>query len=351
MKATGKALAADAEAAVIPDPSLSSLQIRPDAGQPVLSAQQSRFNALVQDVANWRAALADWKERFERLHQAVEPLRREFHAAWRDWVLALEDASHHPELTRREQAQLVELMRDAASALLQVDGDDAIAELAKPPQDEPPPAQPRPQVAAAEASDEDLQHLADDWERHAAAAAAQRAEWAARRRSAAALRRSKQAAQEVSQSLRDVYRRLASAVHPDREPDADVRARKTALMQQANEAYAAGNLLALMELQLQAEELDAAHLAAVDQRRLGHFVTILQEQLADLQAEVRRLEGDFRAAVGAPPGHGLQPRKADRLISQEAQALRGEVELLRRQIKGLGDVEAMKDWLRAQRRG
>jgi chromosome segregation ATPase len=335
----------------MPDTSLSSLQIHPAAGQPVLSAQQSQFNALVQDVATWRATLADWKERFERLHQVVEPLRREFHAAWRDWVLALENASHHPELTRGEQAQLVELMRDAASALVQVGEDDTIAELAKPLQDEPASAQPTPPDSATEASDEDLQHLADDWERQAAAAAARRAEWAAKRRSAAALRRSKQAAQEVSQSLRDVYRRLASAVHPDREPDADVRARKTALMQQANEAYAAGNLLALMELQLQAEELDAAHLANVDQRRLAHFVTILQGQLADLQSEVRRLEADFRAAVGAPPGHGLQPRKADRLISQEAQALRGELEMLRRQVKALADVEATKDWLRAQRRG
>lgn len=351
MKAKGKALAADAEAAVIPETSLSSLQIRPAAGQPVLSAQQSQFNTLVQDVATWRAALADWKERFDRLHQTVEPLRREFHAAWRDWVLALENASHHPELTRGEQAQLVELMRDAASALLQVDEDATIANLVKPPRDEPPSPQPTPPDTAPEARDEDLQHLAEAWEHQAAAAAAQRAEWAARRRSAAALRRSKQAAQEVSQSLRDVYRRLASAVHPDREADPDVRARKTALMQQANEAYAAGNLLALMELQLQAEELDAAHLATVDPRRLGHFVTILQEQLADLQAEVRRLEADFRAAVGAPPGHGLQPRKADRLISAEAQALRGELGLLRRQVKALADIEATKDWLRAQRRG
>lgn len=335
----------------MPDPALSSLQIRPDAGQPVLSAQQTRFNALVQEVATWRATLAEWKERHERLHQTVEPLRRAFHAAWRDWVLALEEASHHPDLTRAEQAQLVELMREAASALLRVDEDAAVAEPAKAPQDEPAAAPAAPGDAATGASDEDLQHLADDWERQAAAAAAHRAERAKQRRASASLRRSKQAGQEVSQSLRDVFRRLASAVHPDREPDTDVRARKTALMQQANEAYAAGNLLALLELQLQAEELDAAHLAAVDQRRLGHFVTLLQGQLAELQAEVRRFEADFRAAVGAPPGFGLQPRKADRLISSEAQALRGELALLRRQAKALGDVAATRDWLRAQRRG
>ncbi len=36
---------------------------------------------------------------------------------------------------------------------------------------------------------------------------------------------------EASQSVRDVFRRLAGALHPDREPDAGERARKTALMQ------------------------------------------------------------------------------------------------------------------------
>lgn len=340
-----------AKGARVPDTSYASLRLHPDAGRPVLSAQQSQFNALVQDVASWRASLADWKERFDRLHQAVEPLRRELHAAWRDWVLALDNASHHPDLTRAEQAQLAELMREAAAALLQVDEDDELAALAGQQEDDAPIAQPAPQPAAGEVADDNLEHLAEDWERQAAAAAAQRAEWAAKRRSAAALKRSKQATQAVSHSLRDVYRRLASVLHPDREADASVRARKTALMQQANDAYAAGNLLALLELQLQAEEVDAAHLTGVDQRRLAHFVTLLQGQLADLQAEVRRLESDFRAAVGAAPGQGLQPRKADRLISSEAQALRGELLLLRRQVKELSDVEATREWLRAQRKG
>ncbi|MCD6078041.1 MAG: DnaJ protein [Ramlibacter sp.] len=335
----------------MPDTSLSSLQIPSDAGELALSAPQSRFNALVQDVATWRAALANWKERFDRLHQTVEPLRREFHAAWRAWVLALENASHHPELTRGERARLVELMREAASALLQVDEDEAIAELAGRQGDDEVSPQPVPPETLVEAHEEDLQHLAEDWERQAAAAAAQRDEWAAKRRAAATLKRSKQAKQEVSHSLRDVYRRLASAVHPDREADAEVRAHKTALMQQANEAYAQGNLLALLELQLQAEELDAAHLVAVDQRRLAHFIAILQEQLADLQSEVRRLEADFRAAVGAPPGHGLQPRKAERMISAEAQALRADLVVLRRQVQWLTDVETTREWLREQRRG
>jgi hypothetical protein len=121
-------------------------------------------------------------------------------------------------------------------------------------------------------------------------------------------------------------------------------------MQQANQAYAEGNLLALLELQLEAEQVDAAHAAAADQRRLEHYVTVLQEQLADLQSETRRLEAGFRAAAGVAPGAGLQPRKADRLVSSEVQRLRGEVLLMRRHAKLLLDVESTKRWLREERK-
>ena len=44
-------------------------------------------------------------------------------------------------------------------------------------------------------------------------------------------------ADETSLSIREVYRKLVSALHPDREPDPQERARKTALMQRVNQAY------------------------------------------------------------------------------------------------------------------
>jgi hypothetical protein len=117
-------------------------------------------------------------------------------------------------------------------------------------------------------------------------------------------------------------------------------------MQQANQAHAEGNLLALLELQLEADQVDAAHVAAANQQRLGHYILTLQEQLADMQAETRRLEAGFRAATGVAPGTGMQPRKADRLISSEAQRLRGELLRLRAQAKVLQDLDETKRWLR-----
>lgn len=327
------------------------LQIEPDAADPVLAQQQARFNALVRDVALWRASLADWKDRTARYQEAVEPVRRELHAAWRQWVFALDEASLQAGLARGEREQLGELLREAATALLAVEPDAEIAAVASRHGDDGPTVRARQEDAGPVAGDEQfLEDPAHDWERQAAAAAAERAQRAAQRRAAAATKRDRQAAQEASQSVRDVYRRLASALHPDREPDAQERERKTALMQQANQAYAEANLLALLELQLQAEQVDAAHAAAADRRRLQHYVTVLQEQLADLQSETRRLEAAFRASAGIAPGAGLQPRKADRVISSEVQRLRGELPLLRRQIRSLSDAEAVKRWLREQRK-
>lgn len=330
-------------------PALQPLQIQPHSADPALAQHQTRFNSLVRDVALWRAALGEWKARIARYRQAVEPVHGELHAAWRQWVFALDQASLQPEFTRAERAQLEEQLRDAARALLDVGDDDGIAAVLSRHEEESPPVQSRQEDA--DAPDEELQEdLAQAWERQAARAADQREERAARRREAAASKRRKQATQEVSHSVRDVYRRLASALHPDRERDGQQRERKTALMQQANEAYADGNLLALLELQLQAEQVDAGHLAVADQRRLRHYAAVLQEQLAQLQSETRRLEAEFRSAAGVAPGSGLQPRKADRLISSQAQRLRGELQLLRRQIKSLLDVEATKLWLREQRK-
>jgi hypothetical protein len=328
-----------------------SLLILPDSADRVLAQEQARFNTLVQELAHWRAALADWQDRMARYAQRVEPVRRELHAAWRQWVLALDHASLQPGLSRAEREQVAELLRDAATALLEVEGDDAEIAQVVSRHEASSAAQSRREDAKQITSDEPPQPVVEqEWEQQAAAAAARRAEWAAKRRSATAAKRRQEAAQEVSQSLRDVYRRLASALHPDREPDVRQRQRKTALMQQANQAYEQGNLLALLELQLQAEEVDAAHLAGVDQRRLRHYVTVLQEQLADLQSETRRLENEFRAAVGVAPGSGLQPRKADRLISSETQRLRGELLLLRRQAQSLRNIDATRTWLRELRK-
>lgn len=343
------------------DPSLP--QLHPDSPDPAdaAGAEQARFDALVREVASWRAALGEWNDRIARYHQALDPIRHELGAAWRQWVLALDEAALQPGLSRGERQQLGEWIEEAARPLLAMQHDPELAAILA--RHAPPASETRAPAEDGSRDDETLLDSAeDDWEWQAAAAEALRAERAAQRREAAAAKRRGQpghgaspqaqtdSPQTPAQSVREVYRRLASLLHPDREQDASRREHKTALMQQANRAYAEDNLLGLLELQWQAGPVDAARRTAADAQRLRHQVSALQAQSAQLQAEVRRLEAGFREATGLAPGWGLQARKADRLISSQAQELRGALASLRRQTLLVADTDLLKTWLREQRR-
>lgn len=126
-----------------------------------------------------------------------------------------------------------------------------------------------------------------------------------------------QATRQVSQSLRDVFRKLVSALHPDREPDAAERARKNELMQRVNRAYEANDLLTLLGLQLEIDQIDAAHLSSLTPQRLAQYTQILREQLASLQAELAHAMQPFLMATGGRVNSSLTPDDIDRQLSAD----------------------------------
>ena len=93
----------------------------------------------------------------------------------------------------------------------------------------------------------------------------------------------------LTQSLREIYRKLASSLHPDREPDVEVRAQKTELMQRINIAYQNKDLLALLTLQMEVEQISAGSLGDVSEPRLAQYNQILREQLDTLKAQQQAL--------------------------------------------------------------
>lgn len=114
-------------------------------------------------------------------------------------------------------------------------------------------------------------------------------------------------AQQLSLSIKEVFRKLVSALHPDRESDPEERKRKTALMQRVNQAYDKKNLLLLLELQLELEHIDQATLDNITDDRLKHFNKILKEQLAELDQEIFYTEDMFMAQFGYDPYDRLSP--------------------------------------------
>ncbi len=170
-------------------------------------------------------------------------------------------------------------------------------------------------------------------------AADARARQTAKGRQAEAARQQQDAAaQQASQSVREIFRKLASALHPDREPDPAERARKTQLMQQANQAYARNDLLTLLSMQLDIEQIDSQHLADLPDARLLHYNQVLREQLQALQQEV----SDFALPFLMPMGLGSGPRQPGPATVEAA--LTQDIALLQRNLSGIqSDTARLRD--------
>ena len=92
--------------------------------------------------------------------------------------------------------------------------------------------------------------------------------------------------QDAQGALRTIYRQLVSALHPDREPDALERARKTELMGQVNAAYERRDLMALLMLQLRCEQIDASAISRLTTEKMAALTLLLKEQAAVLEKDV-----------------------------------------------------------------
>jgi hypothetical protein len=346
------------------------LQIVPSGAEP-LTRDQKRFNALIQQIERARETLQAWQDGLAQYRQShlevLVPLQKKLMTELRRWAIALDSASERGRWTRREQELLAEMLVGVASELLEGQDDPQVSAIftrhAGMDLEEARQAGLRAMQELAEAaglefdelgeiaSEEDLfRRLEQDDAQREAAHAQRRAEAAGSRKTSAARQRREAEAQRVNQSLREVFRKLASALHPDREPDPARRAAKTELMAQVNDAYAREDLLSLLQLQLRIEQIDADHLANVDAVRLKHYNKVLAEQLSELRMQVESYELEFAMDFGLVPGARLDPRRLGKELEASAARLRGHLAQVRAEADRFGDAVFVKRWLKEQRR-
>jgi hypothetical protein len=338
--------------------------------------QQKRFNSLIRRIEEARRTLAAWPAAVATYRQAyaqvLEPLLDARDDADKRLAFALDALLEQRGWTKTERETLSMLVCDAAGALLQDgDADPALKALFDKHADVDFDTEQQESLHAMTAMAElmtgldlgeagDIRSEADLFERvrqgfveqDAAEQAARDAEAAprpARRKSAAQLKREAEA-QQATQSVREIYRKLASALHPDRETDPAQREAKTALMQKANQAYQAGDLLTLLELQLQIEQIDADHAIQASPQRLKHYIKVLAEQLDELQAELLHAQAAFGAEFGLHPGLVTQPQQLVALAQRQARELRADVARVEEELDLLRDKATTKRWLKAERR-
>ena len=316
--------------------------LRVPAGATPLSKAQKEFNRLTQSVAELRAHVAAWQAASDVHAQrhAVElaPQLRRLRDTQRDAVLWIDTFLQHPpageKLGRKPRAKLDAMLRLLARAVLE-HGPDAEVEAVH----DRYSLHPHTDVQQDEA-----ELVAATFE----AAEPEAEPEPPHGRAAKARARDEKALKDASQSVREVYRRLARELHPDREPDAARRERKTALMARANRAYEADDLMTLLTLQLELEQIDADGIAALPDVRLRHYNRVLKEQQATLEGELALLQMPACAVMGdAPPGLlRWAPQLLDRAFAHDLESVRGVQKALAHDLDLLRDARTRPHFLR-----
>lgn len=356
-----------------------TVRIAPSTGQAPLTAAQKRFNTLIRQIgqkrerlAAWEAAVPPYQAKYTR---ELLPLADAMDALQGELVLALDRASEHTALSKTDRRTVAELIAGLARDLLESRDDADLKAIynkhSRSDYDREEADELANMKLAMEAMlgidlgdaidaaspDELLRHaqaqLDERWAQRDAAREARDARRARRKKSdKQQAREAQQAAAEkqVSQSIREVYRKLASALHPDRETDPQEKARKTALMQRANEAYGKNNLLQLLELQLELEHINQSAIDDLGDERLTHYNAVLKGQLGELEREILEVEGRFRAQFGIAPFVPVAPTTVLRDLGREIVAAQQAMVDMRRDVQMVGEVKTLKLWLKEMKR-
>lgn len=330
---------------------------------------RKRFDSLVKRLERARAQLHAWQDALlrweQRFHEQVDPLLQERDAAQIQLLRELDAAHATYKLSKRDRADLSELICELAALLIRDGDNDGLKAI----YDRHSPLGFDQDLAESEAlltsvigeefglTEEEMAHIhspealyAQIQERQHAqqAHAAGRAQQRDKRRRAGA-GKAAQVAADPQQTRRALYRNLVAALHPDREPDPQQRERKTALMQRLNQAYQNDDLLALLELQLEIGQLDQAGIAAMAEERIRDYNDLFAAQLRQVEQTLAGLVDDFMGRYGLQDERAPQPQRLDALLAQIKRQVQEEIRSCADDRAAARQADTLKQWLKRER--
>ena len=360
-------------------PNRNTVSIATHADQAALSKGQKAFNTLIKQIENKRTRLAAWESAMPPYHQKYlsdwVPLMESSADLRIKLVVCLDGAYDQKGFTKTERRTIAGIITDLAGELVaarqdaemkriynrysQSDYDREEAANLKGVQDmledtlgldlgeELDVSSPDEFFARAQ---EKIQERQAEFDAERQAHEDRRAKRAKSAKQLAQEARQQTQQRQLSQSIREVYRKLVSALHPDRETDPTERARKTALMQRVNQAYDKNNLLQLLELQLELEHIDQFALNNISDDRLKHYNKILKDQLAELDQEILHVEDQFRAQYGLSPFVDLSPSTILRDLVRDVVTMQQANRDIEHDLELFNDIKMIKLWLKAVQR-
>jgi hypothetical protein len=355
-----------------------SVGIAPEHNKPTLSKGQKTFNTLIKQIEKRRASLNAWEEFAPVFQQKyvneLLPLTQKMQRLRAQMARLLDEQSNQKRITHTERRTLSAVIVDLAARCLEEEDSDELKTLynrhSRSNYDDVRASELDEMksmletVLGVELDDIDMNspdevldrlqaHIEQDDAAQAAEHQAHQAQSATKKKTAKQLaaetRREEEEAQ-LSGSIREVYRKLASALHPDRESDPEERKRKTALMQRVNEAYSKNNLLRLLELQLELEHIDQNALDNLSEDRLKHYNKILKEQVSELDDEIMFVEMAFKERYGLDPMASITPKKVIYGLTEDFFMLQEQIRSLEYDLVEFQDLGTLKAWLKIRRR-
>jgi hypothetical protein len=331
------------------------------------SRARKQFNTLIRKLDAMRSRLAAWKEAIPAIMNQAErefqPLVQAYAAHQKAMVLQLDQMYEHKSMGKRDRTKLADLICSIAFELLEDSDDAELKEIYNRHSGEDFDADAAEEDAALKAMMEDILGvpMEDDIDLRSpeavleALAAREQEQQAARttrpKRAATLAREQRQAAEEdkLKQSVREIFRKLASQLHPDREPDAAERKRKTALMQRVNVAYAGNDLLGLLELQLEVEQIDQAGLDNLSDERIKQYNKILDGQLSELERETAVIEHSAAMEIGWQTASRPTPQAMLRCLQADIAEMQVKVADIAAELEQFKDAGKLKAWLKTYR--
>lgn len=342
--------------------------------RPALSKAQKRFNDLIAKIEAQREQLQQWRDFLPAHHRRVQaevtPLTAQLRERRTSMVRLLDAALDGKSLAKTHRAKAIDVVLGLLSELLSEAPDAELVRLydkysEQSFEDEQQEGMNIVKAMAGDMfgvdlDDEDMPASPDELAQRIAmkmqeseAARTQRPAKVRKPNPQAQAREAakEQAAEGASRALREVYRKLVSELHPDRETDATLRTQKTAAMQKVNEAYEARDLLALLELQLSLAQIDPTALAGMAQERLAHYNLVLEEQLRRLQEELADVTEPFLMALGGRLPRSATPAFVARALDDDIAHMRASVREIDADLEAFRDPKQLKVFLRQHRVG
>jgi hypothetical protein len=321
------------------------------SANPPTSKEQQRFQAKQAQIEACKVQLAEQlalAQDFERrFAAAIDPIERKKSQISFSIIVYLDRRLDAKGLSKTTRAEMSEIIFMIAHSLLQVGMltehlsvlEALQAKHGKASQeDEGTPLMDEIDEIFQEVLRADWREQAKEQERTAAKAA----------HLAARVKKEKPVDAGAEQSLREVYRRLVSLLHPDREPDAAERLRKTALMVEANAANAKQDLLGLLQLQWRVLAQNSDAIAKITDQKLRQFNLMLDKQLTTLERELSSAEFRFRRNFGIGQAQSLQAKTLNRVLRDHVNHGKDDLEQMADSLDLIQDDAGLKYWVRAQ---